>query len=180
MKHGLRKAPLLIALILVGALGHTSSASAEPGKAWTSWFGADFGASAIGDGGAITGDAPKFLDEMGATIEDGSHGITSIAAGFSQGYRFLPWLALEVNQRFYWAGMSAEFPMNPDMDYSIRRFFMPISVMARFSPVTQTGSTYASFGLGPTAALIYTVESGYLGREKAWDLRPGASGSAAY
>ena len=159
-------------------LSQATVALAADGETWRSWFGVDVGGAAVMDGRGVAGDAPAYLDEMGAAVTDSTDGFTSITAGLSQGYRFLPWLCIEVSERFFWTGLDAEFTMNRDMDYSMRRFIIPIGVMARVNLPSET--SYASLGIGPTAVVIHTRETGYFGDTSSWDLRPGFSGSATY
>ena len=141
------------------------------------WLGLTAGGAFVSEGAAVAGHAPEYLRELGADLESRVEGVVSGGFGLSQGIRFSRLWAVELNERFFWAGVDASFDMNPDLGYSMTRYVIPLSALARLTPTW--GKAHLSFGVGPSMALIRTEESGSFGYTESWDMSLGVSGAVS-
>ena len=163
----LRPAASIIAALAVTAVQATAAAQGFS-------LGAGTGILMYGDQAAYEGRATRYLANLGGETGGSRRADWAVVPALTQGWRFSPYLGLELKERAWQTAIKGTFGASPGLNYRLARTVVPLTLAIAVNGTNSNSDAGVTLTAGPGAYIIATDERGWFGRGSGTTTRPGA------
>lgn len=137
-------------------------------------LGAGAGIFVYGDQNAYEGRATRYLANLGGQTGSSRRADWAVIPVLTQGWRFSPYLGLELKERVWQTAVKGTFDASPELNYRLARTVVPLTLALALTGTNSESDAGVSITAGPGLYVIATDERGWFGSGSGTTARPGA------